>query len=525
MSRLNSNEVLSKLLNLCKELDRIPTDKEIANNKVIGSMTLLKRMCQEKNYKDRFDFCRQHGYKSESDIIVNEIIKPQSELTVDDLIILWNKFKDKYGYFPTSSECIVRKLNNYNLPDWDNIKKILFNNNMTLEEFYSTVGYTGITPTKTEDYGYYVEKYIRISNQRGKYLTSKDLINNRYRLPSSRWFVQNCPDKKVKDFYNFIEWCDFIPFQKVSKEKVIQVIYRMQSELGRPLKYDDFRNPSPSEVGISFINKFWGSLNKMKEALGLEVVQEDMISKKKPKDEMLDLLQNYIDELGRLPLCREIDVNPNMPHSGTYHKYFNGLNNAFVRLGYTPNKKTIALRLSDEEIKDIYFEFISELNSTPTYELCSMVYELPSPHTVMRRFECSWNDFISELGFTPNEQKPINPSYAKDGTLCLSATECIIHNYLLDKNIKNIQKEVLYRDFLNEEQLQEKAGLKRCDWLFYYKDRLYIVEYFGLMDFKTYNERHDFKLQLIKDDGLSDNFIAIYPKDINNLDDVFYFLH
>ena len=111
----------------------------------------------------------------------------------------------------------------------------------------------------------------------------------------------------------------------------------------------------------------------------------------------------------------------------------------------------------------------------------------------------------------------------KMGALCLSSMECLIHNYLLDKGIKNIQKEVLYREFLNYEDLQDKAGFKRCDWLFYHDDRLYIVEYFGLMGFKSYNERHDFKLELIKDDGLIDNFIAIYPKDINKLDDVFFF--
>ena len=79
----------------------------------------------------------------------------------------------------------------------------------------------------------------------------------------------------------------------------------------------------------------------MKEDLGLEIIQEDMISKQKSKEDMLDDLQNFIDEIGRLPLSREIDENLNVNSCGSYYKYFGGINNAFITLGYIPNKNQL----------------------------------------------------------------------------------------------------------------------------------------------------------------------------------------
>ena len=71
--------------------------------------------------------------------------------------------------------------------------------------------------------------------------------------------------------------------------------------------------------------------------------------------------------------------------------------------------------MSNDDIKEIYKEFIEELEFTPSYDFCQSVYRLPSPKTVLRRFNCTWNEFIMSLGFTPNEQKLANISYAKDG--------------------------------------------------------------------------------------------------------------
>lgn len=64
-----------------------------------------------------------------------------------------------------------------------------------------------------------------------------------------------------------------------SKENAISIILQMQKKLGRPLKYDDFRSPKKNEVGISTIKKYWGTVNKMKDSLGLQIIQESMMEK------------------------------------------------------------------------------------------------------------------------------------------------------------------------------------------------------------------------------------------------------
>lgn len=109
---------------------------------------------------------------------------------------------------------------------------------------------------------------------------------------------------------------------------------------------------------------------------------------------------------------------------------------------------------------------------------------------------------------------------------CLSEAEYLISKYLLNfKNLILNQKGRLYKDFINNKDLHDKCGTMKCDWIFTFNDKLYIVEYFGLMNKPDYKIKHDLKLELIKEDNKEDNFVAIYPKDFNRLDEVFYFLN
>lgn len=305
---------------------------------------------------------------------------------------------------------------------------------------------------------------------------------------------------------------------KMTKEEVRDIILKKSKKLNRPLFYDDFRNPKSDEIGISLINKFWGSMNKMKKDLGLDVIQEDMVSRHKSKECMLEDLQKLIDELGRVPTSKEVDKCEYTNESQTYARYFGGLSNAIVMLGYIPNKKCISLKMTNEEVKDAYKEFIEENGYIPSYGLCTDIYELPAPMTVIRRFNCSWNEFIVELGYEPN-RCVYNPMYAKDNTRCNSTREAYIHNYILDLGVK-FEKEVLYSDILDDENLKEESKLKRLDWVITYKNKQYYLEYFGMMGIFNYDERHNMKIDWITKDNKLDRFIAIYPNDLNKLDDL-----
>ena len=42
-----------------------------------------------------------------------------------------------------------------------------------------------------------------------------------------------------------------------------------------------------------------------------------------------------------------------------------------------------------------------------------------------------------------------------------------------------------------------------------------------MMDIESYKKNHNEKINLLKDDNKLENLIPIYPKDINNLDEIF----
>jgi len=240
---------------------------------------------------------------------------------------------------------------------------------------------------------------------------------------------------------------------------------------------------------------------------------------------MLQELQDLINKLGRIPSSSHFDSSKVTNSSGCYWKYFGGIDNAILQLGYIPFKKSISLHLSNDDIENIYKDFIDKNGYVPTFDYGCKIYSLPSPSTVLRRFNCTWNEFIQSIGYKPNESMFGNTiCYAKDGTQCLSNAECIIHNYLLTLNINNLQKEVFYVDFIDDEKLYEICKTKRCDWTFKYNNKLYILEYFGCMGFHDYSERHDIKIDLITRDNKLDNFIPLYPKHLKHLEDVFSFI-
>lgn len=172
-----------------------------------------------------------------------------------------------------------------------------------------------------------------------------------------------------------------------------------------------------------------------------------------------------VKELGRLPTAKEIDNNKKLSSQSYYFRNFGGINQAYIQLGYKPNKKVIALGLSNEEIKQSYIDIIEDLGFVPPQSYFDNIYNLTSPLTATRRFKCTWKEFIKDvLGYEPIINTTIKSSIvkAKDETKCLSVSESIIHNFLLDNfNKITIKKEVLYRDFIKNEDLKHLCGFKQ----------------------------------------------------------------
>lgn len=177
-----------------------------------------------------------------------------------------------------------------------------------------------------EKYSEYVEEFIKKSVELGKPITHSNLRKEPFCLPDARWYVKHCPDDSVTRWAEFVDWCGFIAKGKMpSKEKVTNLIYKLQEELGRPLVYDDFRGIGCYHVPIEIIREYWGTINKMKEELGLDIVQESMIDKHLSKEQFENMLldiQNYVFSDGRnFITTKEIDSNDNWVGSNTLRKY------------------------------------------------------------------------------------------------------------------------------------------------------------------------------------------------------------
>lgn len=146
-------------------------------------------------------------------------------------------------------------------------------------------------------YDEYVDKYIRISEEMDRTIPYSELKS--YNLPDGRWLVVNCPDKSVDTWAKFVAWCGFSS-DGLTKEQVIKLVLRKANEFNRPLMYNDFRGHGCYNVSFGHIKKHFGTMNKMKEELGLEIIQPQMIKvTQEIFDNNINLIKEYLDKENR----------------------------------------------------------------------------------------------------------------------------------------------------------------------------------------------------------------------------------
>lgn len=415
------DNILYNVLEICRKYNKIIPLKQLRFENVTVSTDTIIDIIHAKGYSSYADFCNKNGVFNPENIIINNKRVPKSEITIEDLIALWKECKEKYDV-NLGSEICNKYTKEWNIPSWSVIQEILRKNNLTLDEFYSHVG-INYNRKDVSKYDFYLQQFIQISNELGKHITVSELKNNKWNLPSSRWFVTNCPNKNVKNYNEFLEWIGLIPKYNLSKSKAIEVILRMQSRLERPLMYDDFRCPKKDEIGIGAINKIWGSLNKMKRELNLEINQEDMMHKKRTYEEAkADILDccNKVNTSENRRIITTKDIKKHCPVNAlSYTKVFK------------ENNQTLR-----EYITSIGFEFQKEGNGL---------------------------NYIFEDGEKVRSQHELDFSN-------------IIRNKL------NLQYNVDYfRDVRYREFIKTYDGLIDCDYIIKHKGRIVYVEIAGML--------------------------------------------
>lgn len=466
-----------------------------------------------KLYNFNFHFmqnaCKNSGYSSfkefkDKNNIVNKI-KGYDYLS---LIRDFNKYYKLYDKIPSQQEI----KNSDIFPSTTTVNNTLKKYNINIDSIFNIISGNYNITYKEYLYNIKLKEFKKVCLINGVPIVRQ--INNK------DYLIQNCPNTNVYNYETFCKWCGFNNKKDYSKQQIINMVLNKQKELNRPIQYNDFRN---SEVTINDIKKYWNTLNDMKKDLKIRINQENMTIRHKTKEQMINDIKQLTKELGKVPTTKDINECKYCLNTPSYDKYFGGINNVYNMLGYTPNKKSISLNLTNKEIIKIYQDYFNKSNTVFGSDYCRNIYKLPSPTTVLRRFDCTWNNFISLLGFEPNN-KFYNKHISSDGVVCNSNAELIIHEFLLTLNIENLRKEVLYKEILTNKKLCEEAGLKRLDWTFEYNNKEYYIEYFGMMGTFDYNKKHDEKLSLIKRDNKENTFIKLYPKDIKKLDKIFSFV-
>lgn len=328
-----------------------------------------------------------------------------------------------------------------------------------------------------EDYEIHLKKFIEISSQQGKPLSQKKLKG--YGLPSASYFYRNYPDSHVNTYVEFCSVLGFIPNRFKTKEQVISHIIEKRNKLNRNLQLSDFENGNDVHVTRSIINRIWGTFNNMQIELGYEINQENMQTKQRPIEELVNDLRK---------LCEHILE--------------------------TENRNIISYRDIDECswcLNSVtYFKlFKKHLNLTPA-------------------------EYIDSIGYKSNPcGMGLNHTFS-DGERITSQYEFNVSTFLRDKNVKYIRN-VKYNTFI-----EGYSKGKDCDYVIYVNDLVWHVEIAGMINDKRidvanpssvtdkihrkYLEDIYEKEEMFKKEEL--NYKILYPSMIaaGNLEEAFNFL-
>lgn len=217
--------------------------------------------------------------------------------------------------------------------------------------------------------------------------------------------------------------------QDLSKEDCINIIMRMQSKLDRPLEYKDFKNPKIDEIGITIIKKYWGTLNKMKEALGLEIIQESMVDKQLSKEDFNKTVQNIIDYLHNenrdFITTREINDNKNWSTYGTLD------------------------RMCKKYYGKKFINYLSSYGIAFGNQGHGLNYDFEDGEHVSSQYEYMFSKFLKESGFEYN---------------------------------KDYFRDVKYSTFICD-----YIGNMNCDYMIYINNKVLYIEIAGILgDYKTW---------------------------------------
>jgi hypothetical protein len=235
------------------------------------------------------------------------------------------------------------------------------------------------------------------------------------------------------------------------------------------------------------------NLNRTRSAINSQANKMGLERRKKIKKEEDDYIKENFGKISVEEIAKHINRSEIAIHSRA----------SKLKLTTPPKWENV----SKEELLKLLVDLSIQLQRTPVGdELTS--FGLPSPITYSRIFGTYSNAIeLAGLGCTALFGKRC---YSKNGDLCLSISEAIVTNFLIDNRI-SYQKEQFYSKYIEEDNSR-----RTVDWIL--NDGTF-VEYFGLPEKEYYLAKIQEKRKICKENNI--NLIEIFDKDLKDLNYVF----
>ena len=406
---------------------------------------------------------------------VNGIRKKSTEINYEDLVWLYREFEKNYGRLPTTNDGKAI----YNLPQQRIIKKILLEKDITYNDFMLQFGKVSHVRTESQNYEKFINRYKEVSNSIGRALTTDELINNIYGLPSASWLVKHCPDVEVKTYSDFVSWLGYKSNElKRDKEDVINKLKKLEEKLNRPLVRTDI---TVKNLGFSniVISRLWGNWGNCKKELGL---LKTLPTQPKPFSYYKKLLDDIL-----------IDLTNNTDRTFITWKDIEQSN---INVGHTEHK-TFSKAFEREGVN--IFSYIKSKGFMMNPSNFSFHYTFSDGERVVSAMEYDFSKFLKDNGYI----------YGKD-----------------------YQRDVMYKTFIKEESTRIN-----CDYVFYLDNSIFYVEIPGIIHNKDNNweymkysskQEQNYQLKMLKKQELlkktNSNYLFLFPEDFeqNKYQDIFF---
>jgi len=329
------------------------------------------------------------------------------------------------------------------LPSYSKAGALARDAGVKLNDIYVEIDYLNSPKPSVNYYDCYKDEYVRLLMEKGVQPNIYKIWKENLNLPRPDWLIRHCPNASIHNFYDWYRWVG-IPCRQMSKDEATKRIYAMAKSKNEPLQYDDFRGVNMNNVPIGIIRKYWGTINAMKDDLGLTINQERMDTKYQNIEEIKYNIQK---------VCLEIAKKE--------------------------NRRTITGSDFD--------------NCDYSLSACSLSVK------IKKYLKCTLSDYVKSLGYDYVQPgHGLNYDY-QDGEHTSSRYEYIFSNYLRSIGLKyNIDyfRSVRYDSFVTG-----YSGKMDCDYVIKYNNRIIYIEIAGVLEsFKTwYIDRRPIERQRSKE--------------------------